>query len=80
MRNRIDFSPKLLAAFLAFVVGRELFHLSATSSEWIANLVGLALWSLVMYVVPPRTKLWRVLLATASLVLIVIALRLLHVG
>lgn len=74
------FSLKLLTAFVAFVAGRELFLLYANGSKLRANLVGLALWSLAMYIEPPRPKLWRLLVGTVTLALIVVALHLLHVG
>jgi hypothetical protein len=73
-------SPKLLAAFVVFMAGSELFQSYTESSRWLASIVGLGLWSVVMYTVPPRPKLWKLLLATASLALIVLALHLLHVG
>lgn len=73
-------SPKLLAAFVAFVAGRELFQLYAKCSGWVASLVGLALWCIVMYLAPPRPKLWKLLLATGSLAVLVAVLHLLHVG
>jgi hypothetical protein len=80
MRNGSGFSPKLLTAFVVFIVGRELFLLYADGSKLRANLVGLALWSFAMYIDPPRRKLWRLLPGTVSLALIVVALHLLHVG
>jgi hypothetical protein len=73
-------SPKLLAAFVAFVAGRELFQLYAKYAGWVASLVGLALWCIVMYLAPPRPKLWKLLLATGSLAVLVAVLHLLHVG
>jgi hypothetical protein len=73
-------SPKLLAAFVAFVAGREIFELYTKVGGWLASLVGLGIWSAVMYLTPPRPKLWALLLATASLALIVIVLHLFHLG
>lgn len=80
-RAQRGLSPKLLAAFVAFVAGRELFQLYATKcAGWVASLVGLALWCLVMYLAPPKPKLWKLLLATGSLAVLVAVLHLLHVG
>lgn len=78
--SRSGLSPKLLVSFVAFVAGRELFQLYTGSSGWIASLVGLALWTIIMYIVPPRPRPWKLLLGTASLAILVFLLRLLHFG
>ena len=80
MESQGGLSLKLLGSFVAFVAGRELFQLYAESSGWIASLVGLALWTIVMYLVPPRPKPWKLLLGTASLAILVALLRVLHFG
>ena len=80
LRAKSGLSPKLVAAFLAFVAGREIFDLYTKVGVWLADLVGLGLWSAFMYLVPPRPKLLALLLATASLLLIVIVLHLFHFG
>jgi hypothetical protein len=73
-------SLKLLTAFVVFVAGRELFQLYTKCSGWIASLVGVALWCLFTYLMPPRPKLWKLLLVAASIALAVTVLHLLHVG
>lgn len=73
-------SLKLLGSFVAFVAGRKLFQLYVGSSGWIASLVGLALWMIIMYIVPPRPRLSKVLFGTSLLAMLVVLLRLLHVG
>jgi hypothetical protein len=73
-------SLKLLASFVAFVAGRELFQFYTESSGWIASLVGLALWMIVMCIVPPRPRPWKLLLGTALLATLVVLLHLLHFG
>jgi hypothetical protein len=80
VRVQRGFSLKLLAAFVLFVAGRELFRLYMSSSELLANLVGLGLWTIVVYVAPPRPTLWKLLLAAASLALLAMVLHLSHVG
>ena len=73
-------SLKLLESFVAFVAGRELFQSYTESSGWVASLIGLLLWMIVMYIIPPRPKPWKLLLGTASLAILVVLLRLLHFG
>lgn len=80
MGTSSGFSLKLLTCFVVFVAGRELFRFYAESSQLVANLVGLSLWAVVMYIDPPRPRPFRLLLVTSSLVLIVVALHFLHVG
>ena len=73
-------SLKLLESFVAFVAGREFFQFYTGSSGWIASLVGLALWMIVMCIVPPRPRPWKVLLGTAWIAILVGLLHLLHFG
>ncbi len=79
-RVQNGFSSKELTGLVVFLVGSELFQLFTESRGWIANLVGLALWSVVTYLTPPRPKLWKLLIATACLTLLVFGLHLLHIG
>jgi len=80
LKEQSDLTLKSLEAFVAFIVGAQLFQFYTGSREWIAILVGLGLWSVVAYIVPPRPKLWKVLLTTALIALIEVVLHLLHVS
>jgi hypothetical protein len=48
--------------FVAFVVARELSRYFAGSSEWVANLVGLGVWSVVAYIDLRGPNPWRLVL------------------
>lgn len=78
MESQGGVSAKLLTSFVIFVAGREVFQLYTNSSGWVASLIGLALWAIVMYAVPPRPKPWKLFLGTASLAILIVLLRLLR--
>lgn len=80
IRERENLRLKGLTGFVAFIAGMELLRLFTYCSEWVSMLVGIGLWSVVTYLEPPRPRLWKVLLATASLVVLVLVIHLLHFG
>ena len=80
MDSQGGLSLKLFESVVVFFAGAALFQFLTESSKWVASLVGLALWTLLMYAVPPRPKLWKLILGAALLAILVVSLHLLHFG
>ena len=69
-----------LAAIFAFMATTELAPLYGLSNKLLASLAGLVLAAAIIYIAPPRPKLWIVLLVTGLVALVFVGLHLLHVG
>jgi predicted secreted protein len=62
------------------IVTPDIFRAFALGNRLLANLTGLVLGAVVLYIAPPRPKLWMVLLMTGLIALVFVALYFLHVG
>jgi hypothetical protein len=79
-KAQTDPSPNTFVALFVGIVTPDIFRAFALGNRLLANLTGLLLMTVVLYIAPPRPKLWKMLLLVGSLALAYVALYSLHPG